>query len=107
MTTYTRADLLKLRDYKNEQRIKQNVDLVATNVIRLAEQGKTVYDLDIPLSQDLIEDIHKVLQQRFPDSKMEIVEKVHFVSKMDNFLGFYWMSGKEPVRSKSFRIDWS
>ena len=102
MTTYTRTDLLKLRDYKNAQRIRQNVDLVATNIIRLAEEGKSVYDLDIPLSQDLIEDIHKGLQQRFPDSKIEIVDNVYIPPKKS------WFSKKpEPVKYKNIRIDWS
>jgi hypothetical protein len=101
MQTFTKADLSVIgqRAKKQERpdmrirRVAYYANFVRDDIVIKASHGETHHMAGVP--QDIIEEIKRLLQQQFPDSKIEIVEQT--VKKS------FWRSTKKHF----IRIDWS
>lgn len=110
MKQYTRADLLSMAKDARKQRLKYYVKGVYEEICEIAEEGeKTQHTTNEIFPQDLIEDAKVSLQQLFPDSKIEIVEKTFYVSKDERTIWNFLLAPKKPIEEKyrAIQIDWS
>jgi hypothetical protein len=108
MESYTRADLMKMVKSEHSRRVAYYTRGVYGDVCANASKGLTQHTTNMIFPQDLLEDTKVSLQQLFPDSKIEIVDKVDRVPKFRRILGFAFDTNQ--FREKKYRaiqIDWS
>jgi hypothetical protein len=79
-------------------------DVVCAN----ASRGVTQYTTDMIFPQDLLEDVKVSLQELFPDSKIEIVEKTFCIPKNGRAIWNFLLAPEKPIDQKyrAIQIDW-
>lgn len=109
MEPYTRADLMKMVRTEHSRRVAYYTRGVYDAVCANASRGVTQYTTDMIFPQDLLEDVKVSLQELFPDSKIEIVEKTFCISRNGRAIWNFLLAPEKPIEEKyrAIQIDWS
>ena len=109
MKPVTKADLLQIAESQRKFTVNHYVKGVYQDVRTESLHYKTQYITDCTFPQDILEDVKIALQQLFPDSKIEIVEKTLSTSKDGISIWNFLPVSKMPMEKKyrAIQIDWS
>lgn len=100
MTSYTRENLLSMGKNNRIRRVAYYVRGVYDEIIDAAVNGKTQYTTNMIFPQDILEDTKVSLQEMFPDSKIEIVEKTFCNSKNGRAIWNFLLAPEKPIEKK-------
>ena len=109
MKPVSRTDLVQMSENQRKFTINHYVKGVYQDIHTEAMHGKTQYITNCAFPQDILEDAKIALQELFPDSKIEIVEKTLSTSNDGISIWNFLLAPKTPIEKKyrAIQIDWS
>lgn len=112
MKPYTRKDLLAMAENQRKFNVMYHVKGVYEAICEYALKGETQYTTNMVFPQHLIEEAKVSLQEMFPDSKIDIVEKTFCTPSNTESVwnwNFFTFATKRSIETKyrAIQIDWS